>query len=25
MYNKLGFGKGDTILAVVAIVAGCPA
>ncbi|KAK0199634.1 MFS polyamine transporter [Desarmillaria ectypa] len=25
MYNKLGYGKGDTILAVVAIVLGCPA
>ncbi|KAG2067617.1 MFS general substrate transporter [Suillus decipiens] len=25
MYNALGFGKGDTILAVVAIVIGCPA
>ncbi|KAG1831984.1 MFS polyamine transporter [Suillus subalutaceus] len=24
MYNALGFGKGDTILAVVAIVLGCP-
>jgi multidrug resistance protein len=25
MYNKLGYGKGDTILAVIAIVIGCPA
>jgi hypothetical protein len=25
MYNALGYGKGDTILAVVAIVIGCPA
>jgi hypothetical protein len=25
MYNALGYGKGDTILAVVAIVVGCPA
>lgn len=25
MYNKLGYGKGDTILAVIAIVLGCPA
>jgi hypothetical protein len=25
MYGALGFGKGDTILAVVAIVIGCPA
>ncbi|KAG7441537.1 MFS polyamine transporter [Guyanagaster necrorhizus] len=25
MYDKLGYGKGDTILAVVAIVLGCPA
>ncbi|KLO06430.1 MFS polyamine transporter [Schizopora paradoxa] len=25
MYNKLGFGKGDTILAACAIVIGCPA
>lgn len=25
MYKALGFGKGDTILAVVAIVIGCPA
>ncbi|KAG1731347.1 uncharacterized protein EDB91DRAFT_1154613 [Suillus paluster] len=25
MYNALGFGKGDTILAIVAIVIGCPA
>lgn len=25
MYNTLGFGKGDTILAVAAIVLGCPA
>jgi len=25
MYNALGFGKGDTVLAVVAIVIGCPA
>ena len=25
MYSALGFGKGDTILAVVAIVIGCPA
>jgi len=25
MYKALGYGKGDTILAVVAIVVGCPA
>ncbi|KAI0002444.1 MFS polyamine transporter [Russula compacta] len=25
MYNALGYGKGDTILAIVAIVVGCPA
>jgi len=25
MYNALGYGKGDTVLAVVAIVVGCPA
>ncbi|KAG0698144.1 MFS polyamine transporter [Suillus ampliporus] len=25
MYNALGFGKGDTILAIVSIVIGCPA
>jgi hypothetical protein len=25
MYNALGYGKGDTILAVAAIVLGCPA
>ncbi|KAF9458414.1 MFS polyamine transporter [Collybia nuda] len=25
MYDKLGYGKGDTVLAVVAIVIGCPA
>jgi len=25
MYSALGFGKGDTVLAVVAIVIGCPA
>ena len=25
MYSKLGFGKGDTVLAVVAIAIGCPA
>ncbi|KAJ6585509.1 MFS polyamine transporter [Mycena capillaripes] len=25
MYQKLGYGKGDTILAVIAIVIGCPA
>lgn len=25
MYQALGYGKGDTILAVVAIVIGCPA
>ncbi|KAJ6604016.1 MFS polyamine transporter [Mycena sp. CBHHK59/15] len=25
MYDKLGYGKGDTVLAVVAIAAGCPA
>lgn len=25
MYDALGFGKGDTILAVAAIVLGCPA
>ena len=25
MYNALGYGKGDTILAAVAIVVGCPA
>ncbi|KAK7022182.1 MFS polyamine transporter [Favolaschia claudopus] len=25
MYRKLGYGKGDTILAVIAIVIGCPA
>jgi len=25
MYKSLGYGKGDTILAVVAIVVGCPA
>lgn len=25
MYNSLGYGKGNTILAVVAIVLGCPA
>lgn len=25
MYSALGYGKGDTILAVVAIVIGCPA
>lgn len=25
MYNALGYGKGDTILAAVAIVIGCPA
>ncbi|OBZ77932.1 hypothetical protein A0H81_01635 [Grifola frondosa] len=25
MYNALGYGKGDTILAIVAIVIGCPA
>jgi hypothetical protein len=25
MYRTLGFGKGDTILAVIAIVFGCPA
>lgn len=25
MYANLGFGKGDTVLAVVAIVIGCPA
>lgn len=25
MYNALGYGKGNTILAVVAIVVGCPA
>ncbi|OJA21347.1 hypothetical protein AZE42_12763 [Rhizopogon vesiculosus] len=25
MYNALGFGKGDTVLAVVAIIIGCPA
>jgi hypothetical protein len=25
MYNALGYGKGDTILAVFAIVVGCPA
>lgn len=25
MYNKLGYGKGNTILAVVSIVIGCPA
>jgi hypothetical protein len=24
MYQKLGYGKGDTLLAVVAIVIGCP-
>ena len=25
MYSALGFGKGDTVLAVIAIVVGCPA
>jgi hypothetical protein len=25
MYKALGYGKGDTILAIVAIVVGCPA
>jgi hypothetical protein len=25
MYNALGYGKGDTILAIMAIVVGCPA
>lgn len=25
MYKALGYGKGDTVLAVVAIVVGCPA
>ena len=25
MYSSLGYGKGDTVLAVVAIVLGCPA
>jgi hypothetical protein len=25
MYQALGYGKGDTVLAVVAIVIGCPA
>ena len=25
MYSALGFGKGDTVLAVIAIVIGCPA
>ncbi|OAX40411.1 MFS general substrate transporter [Rhizopogon vinicolor AM-OR11-026] len=25
MYNALGFGKGDTLLAVIAIIIGCPA
>lgn len=25
MYDKLGYGKGDTVLAIVAIVIGCPA
>lgn len=25
MYNALGYGKGNTILAVIAIVVGCPA
>jgi len=25
MYNKLGYGKGDSILAAIAIVIGCPA
>ena len=25
MYSALGFGKGDTVLAVIAIAVGCPA
>jgi hypothetical protein len=24
MYEKLGYGKGDTVLAVISIVIGCP-